>query len=127
MAFFERAVDPRGSWRIRMSDAVVAVHFKDMSVIDAVRELVERRCFDLAGEFPELTHVHVWLTPDGRGHHASLHATGRGTEIASHAQGREPGHAADQVLDKVRHQLRRTHDKRRFAQRRRARVAERVA
>jgi ribosome-associated translation inhibitor RaiA len=106
---------------IRMSDAVVAVHFKDMAVIDSVRDLVERRCLDLADEFPELTHVHVWLTPDGRGHHASLHATGRNTEIASHAQAREPGHAADQVLDKVRHQLRRIHDKHRFAQRRRGR------
>ncbi len=102
-----------------MSDAVVAVHFKDMAVIDGVRDLVERRCADLAEEFPELTHVHVWLTPDGPGHHASLHATGRSTEIASHAEAREPGHAADQVLDKVRHQLRRIHDKHRFAQRRR--------
>jgi ribosome-associated translation inhibitor RaiA len=109
-----------------MSDAVVAVHFKDMSVIETVRELVERRCAELAEEFPELTHVHVTLTPDGRGHHASLHATGRSTEIASHAQAREPGHAAHQVLDTVRHQLRRIHDKRRFSQRRRARHREQV-
>jgi ribosome-associated translation inhibitor RaiA len=110
-----------------MSDAVVAVHFKDMAVIEGVRELVERRCTDLADEFPELTHVHVWLTPDGRGFHASLHATGRHTELATHAQAREPGHAADRVLDTVRHQLRRTHDKRRFAQRRRGRVGVHVA
>jgi ribosomal subunit interface protein len=107
-----------------MSDAVVAVHFKDMSVIESVRELVERRCAELAEEFPELTHVHVTLAPDGKGHHASVHATGRSTEIATHAQAREPGHAADQVLDTVRHQLRRTHDKRRFAHRRRARNRE---
>ena len=104
-----------------MSDAVVAVHFKDMTVIETVRELVERRCTDLADEFPELTHVHVTLSPDGRGHHASLHATGKQTEIAGHAQAPEPGHAADQVLDKVRHQLRRTHDKHIYTQRRRAR------
>jgi ribosomal subunit interface protein len=109
-----------------MSDAVVAVHFKDMTVIDAVRELVERRCTELADEFPELTHLDVTLSPEGRGHHASLHATGKRTQIASHAQAPEPGHAADRVLDQVRHQLRRTHDKHIYTQRRRARH-ERVA
>ena len=109
-----------------MSDAVVAVHFKDMSVNEAVRELALARCAVLADEFPELTHVHVTLSPDGRGHHATLHATGSRTEIASHAQAPEPGHAADQVLDKVRHQLRRTHEKHIFAQRRRARHHEPV-
>ena len=109
-----------------MSDAVVAVHFKDMAVIEPVRDLVERRCADLADEFHELTHVTVTLSPDGRGHHASLHATGKRTEIAGHASAPEPGHAADKVLDKVRHQLRRTHDKHIFAQRRRARVRTQV-
>lgn len=108
-----------------MSDAVVAVHFKDMSVIESVRELVEERCAELADEFPELTHVHVFLSPDGSGHHASLHATGRRTEVASHALAQEPGHAADRVLDQARHQLRRVHDKRIYTQRRRAR--QRVA
>jgi ribosome-associated translation inhibitor RaiA len=104
-----------------MSDAVVAVHFKDMSVIDSVRELVEGRCTELADEFPELTHVQVTLTPDGSGHHASIHVTGKRTEVASHAQAPEAGHAADRVLDQVRHQLRRSHDKHIYRQRRRAR------
>ena len=110
-----------------MSDAVVAVHFKDMSVIDAVRDLVEERCVGLADEFPELTHLHVTLTPDGSGHHASIRVTGRRTELASHAQAPEPGHAADRLLDQVRHQLRRAHDRQIYAQRRRARHRERVA
>jgi ribosome-associated translation inhibitor RaiA len=116
--------EPRDTRRTRMSDAVVAVHFKDMSVIDSLREVVETRCADLADEFPELTHLHVTLSPDGCGHHASLHATGRHTEVASHAQAPEPGHAADRVLDQVRHQLRRTHEKRIYAQRRRGRARE---
>jgi ribosomal subunit interface protein len=126
-AFFECAAMRRAAKRrIRMSDAVVAVHFKDMSVIEPVRELVERRCAELVDEFPELTHVHVTLSPDGRGHHASLHATGRRTEIAGHAQAPEAGHAADRVLDKVRHQLRRTHEKQIFAHRRRGRQRAQV-
>jgi ribosomal subunit interface protein len=110
-----------------MSDAVVAVHFKDMAVIDSLRELVEERCAELADEFPELTHVHVTLTPDGSGHHASIHATGKRTEVASHAHAPEVGHAADRVLDQVRHQLRRVHDKHIYTQRRRARQRVRVA
>lgn len=109
-----------------MSDAVVAVHFKDMSVNEAVRALVEGRCAVLTDEFPELTHVHVTLSPDGRGHHASAHATGKSTEIASHAQAPEPGHAADRVLDKLRHQLRKVHEKHIFEHRRRARHKEQV-
>ncbi len=109
-----------------MSDAVVAVHFKDMSVNEAVRKLVERRCAVLADEFPELTHVHVTLSPDGPGHHASVHATGKDTEVATHAQAPEPGHAADRVLDRLRHQLRKLHDKHISAHRRRARQREQV-
>jgi len=103
-----------------MSEAVVAIHFKDMSVDETVRDLVERRCADLADEFPELTHLDVTLAPDGSGHHASVHGTGKRTEVASHAQAPALGHAADLVLDQVRHQLRKVHDKHIYTQRRRA-------
>jgi ribosome-associated translation inhibitor RaiA len=103
-----------------MSEAVVAIHFKDMAVLEEVRGELERRCHELAGEFPELTHVDVTLSPDGSGHHASARASGRRTELASHAQAPSPGHAAHRVLDQLRHQLRRGHDKRVFSQRRRA-------
>jgi ribosome-associated translation inhibitor RaiA len=103
-----------------MSDAVIAVHFKDMPVDGDVRDAVEERCRALADEFPEVTHVEVTLTPDGVGHHASGRVTGRKTELATHATATEPGHAANQLLDTLRHQLRRSHDKRIFARRRAA-------
>jgi ribosome-associated translation inhibitor RaiA len=103
-----------------MSDAVIAVHFKDMPVDGDVREAIEARCRALADEFPEVTHVEVTLTPDGVGHHASGRVTGRKTELATHAMANEPGHAADQLLDTLRHQLRRSHDKRIFSRRRAA-------
>jgi ribosome-associated translation inhibitor RaiA len=106
-----------------MSDAVIAVHFKDMPVREGVRSSVEDRCRALAGEFPELTHVEVTLAPDGSGHSASGRVTGKSTVLASHALAPEPGHAADKLLDTLRHQLRRQHDKRIFAQRR---VAQKV-
>ena len=103
-----------------MTDAIVAVHFKDMDVNAGMKEQVEARCRHLADEFPELTHLEVTLTPDGDGHHASGHATGKRTEVATHAEGGEPGQAADRLLDTLRHQLRRTHDKRIFSHRREA-------
>lgn len=103
-----------------MSNAVIAVHFKDMPVNGDVRDAVEERCRALTDEFPELTHVEVTLTPDGVGHHASGRVTGKKTELATHAMATEPGHAADQLLDTLRHQLRRLHDKRIFARRRTA-------
>ncbi len=105
-----------------MSEAVVAVHFKDMAVVEELRSHLERRCRELADEFPELTHVDVTLSPDGTGHHASARASGRRTELASHAQAPALGRAADKALDQLRHQLRRGHDKRVFSLRRRAKL-----
>jgi len=101
-----------------MLDAVIAVNFKDMPVDEELRGEVEERCRTLAGEFPEVTHVEVTLTPDGVGHSASGHVTGRSTQLATHASAAKPGHAADQLLDTLRQQLRRSHDKRVFARRR---------
>jgi len=103
-----------------MSNAVIAVNFKDMPVQDGVRDLVEERCRALAQEFPELTHVEVTLAPDGSGHSASGRVTGKSTALATHAGAPEPGHAADRLLDTLRHQLRRSHDKRLFGRRRAA-------
>jgi ribosome-associated translation inhibitor RaiA len=103
-----------------MSNAVIAVHFKDMPVDDDLRDAIEERCRALADEFPELTHVEVTLTPDGVGHHASGRVTGKQTELAAHAMATETGRAADQLLDTLRHQVRKSHDKRIFARRRAA-------
>ena len=103
-----------------MPSAVIAVHFKDMSVDEDVRSAVEDRCQALADEFPELTHVEVTLTPDGTGHAASGRVTGRSTELATHSAAPQAGHAADRLLDTLRQQLRRSHDKRVFAHRREA-------
>jgi ribosome-associated translation inhibitor RaiA len=100
--------------------AVVAVHFKDMDHDDEIRNEVEERCQGLAAEFPELTHLEVTLSTDRAGHAASAHGTGKQTVLASHATGAEPRHAVDRLLTKLRHQLRRAHEKRIFARRRTA-------
>ena len=109
-----------------MSEAVVAIHFRDEAIEEEMREALEQRCQHLADEFPELTHLEVTLTPDGVGHTASGHATGKSTEVATHAEGEEPRHAVDGLLHKMRQQLRRTHDKRIFARRREAQHARRT-
>ena len=103
-----------------MPNAVIAVHFKDMAVNEDVRDAVEDRCRALAEEFPELTHVEITLTPDGTGHAASGRVTGRSTELATHTAAPALGHAADRLLDTLRAQLRRSHDKRVYSRRRAA-------
>jgi ribosome-associated translation inhibitor RaiA len=103
-----------------MPDAVIFVSFKDMPTDEELREAVEARCRTLAGEFPELTQVEVTITPDGTGHSATGHVNGKSTRLATHAIAVEPGHAADQLLDTLRQQLRRAHDKRIFSRRREA-------
>jgi ribosome-associated translation inhibitor RaiA len=103
-----------------MPDAVIAVSFKDMPIDEELRSRVEERCRTLSGEFPEVTHLEVTLAQDGAGHSASGHASGKSTRLATHAAANEATHAADQLLDTLRHQLRKAHDKRIFAQRREA-------
>jgi ribosome-associated translation inhibitor RaiA len=101
-----------------MPNAVIAVSFKDMATDEELHERVEERCRTLADEFPEVTQVEVTITPDGTGHSASGHVSGKSTRLATHASAVEPGHAADQLLDTLRQQLRRAHDKRIFSHRR---------
>ena len=98
-----------------MPNAVIAVSFKDMATDEELRQQLEERCRTLAGEFPEVTHVEVTITPDGTGHSATGHVSGKSTRLATHATAVEPGHAADQLLDTLRQQLRRAHEKRLFS------------
>lgn len=105
-----------------MPNAVIVVNFKDMPNDEELRVDLEARCHTLAGEFPELTHVELTLTPEGMGHAATGHVTGKSTQLATHAAGGEPGHAADRLLDTLRQQLRKSHEKRIFARRRDAQL-----
>jgi ribosome-associated translation inhibitor RaiA len=109
-----------------MSETVaLSIHLgleRDYENFEELREAVERSCRALAEEFPELTRVEVVLAPNGAGFEASAHVTGKGTEVAAHAKASEPEPTAEKVLDTLRHQLRKTHDKRIFAHRREAKL-----
>jgi ribosomal subunit interface protein len=98
----------------------VVITFKDLEVGDRLRETIERRCLALTHEFPEVTRVELTFDPDGDGHRAHGHATGKDTDVSTHASAAEIGAAADQVLDKLKQKLRRSHDKKIFAHRRAA-------
>jgi ribosomal subunit interface protein len=98
----------------------VVISFKDLEVDERLRETLERRCQALTSEFPEVTRVELTLHPDGDDHSVHGHATGKDTEVATRATAAEIGVAADQVLDKLKQKLRRSHDKRIFSHRRAA-------
>jgi ribosomal subunit interface protein len=103
------------------SDPNVVVHFKDVSVDEDVREYVRERCAHLATEFPEATHFELTLEPDARSVQCHGHVTGKRTRVAAHAGGAALlRQAADAALDKLERELRKEHDKRIFAQRRKA-------
>ena len=97
---------------------IVRVSFKDMDHDDQIEEVLEKRCSILAEEFPEINRFEITLSPDGSGHTAHGRVTGRNTEIATHANAIEAGKAADQLLDKLTRQLRKSHDKKIFVHRR---------
>ncbi len=98
----------------------VVIHFKDISTDEDLREALEERCRRLSEEFHEIARIEIGLAEDGPGFSAHGHATGKDTDIATHANASELGPAADQVLDRIERQLRRSHDKRIFSQRREA-------
>jgi ribosomal subunit interface protein len=102
------------------ANPAVVITFKDLAVNEALRETLEKRCQALTNEFPEVTRVELTLNPDGDDHSAHGHATGKDTEVATRATAAEVGVAADQVLDKLKQKLRRSHDKKIFARRRQA-------
>jgi ribosomal subunit interface protein len=98
----------------------VIVHAKDLELDDHVKAQIERRCQQLADEFPEVARFEIAITEAGAGFNVHGHATGKNTDVATHADASDPGPAADMVIDKIAKQLRRVHDKRIFSQRREA-------
>jgi len=101
-------------------DPPVVVHFKEVPSSEKVREAIESRCDQLTAEFEEVTRFEISLSPHGNDIEAHGHATGKKTNVATQATGKNLRAAADQVLDKIEKQLRKTHDKRIFSQRREA-------
>jgi len=96
----------------------VVIHFKDVPNSEKVREAMETRCAHLASEFEEVTRFEISFSPLGAEVEAHGHATGKNTNVATHASGKNLRAAGDAVLEKIERQLRKSHDKRIFAQRR---------
>ena len=98
----------------------LVTHFKDLSKDEDVREAVEKRCRHLAEEFGEIARIEVTLAPDGVGFTAHGHVTGKQIDVGTHAAADQLLPAAERLLVKVERQLRRVHDKRIFARRRKS-------
>ncbi len=96
----------------------VVLHLNEHSSDEALREWIDRRCEKLGEEFREITRLEISLSDDAGELTATAHVTGKGTEAATHASGAEPRPALDALLGKIERQLRKSHDKRIFGQRR---------
>lgn len=97
----------------------VVIHLKELSEEeDTLRDSIESRCTNLAEEFPEISRFEISVHEDGVSFSVNGHATGKNTDVATHASASEIAPAVDAVLDKVKRQMRRAHDKRIFSQRR---------
>jgi ribosomal subunit interface protein len=98
----------------------VVTTFKDLPTDERVRETIEKRCTQLAEEFPEVTRFEISLAEDGSGYAVHGHVTGKGRDLGAQAEASALAPAADRLLEKVARQLRKFHDKQIFAQRREA-------
>ena len=96
----------------------VEIRFKDVTPDDAVRERVEKRCQQLSSDFPETTHIEITFSPEGDEFSAHGHVLGKRTEAATSATATELFPAADLLFERLSKQLRRSHDKKIFVQRR---------
>jgi len=106
-------------------DTNVVIHFRDITADEEVRDHLQLRCQGLADEFPETTRYEITLQQGGGSVSAQARVTGRKTDAAAHIEdGINLRHAGDQVLDKLERELRREHDKRIFAARRKAQKAQ---
>ncbi len=104
-----------------VQEANVVIHFKDLPTDEAVRDHLQQRCEHLAGEFPETTHYELTLQADASTVEGNCHVRGKRTSVVARVSDAEnPRQAGDQVLDKVERELRKDHDKRIFAPRRKA-------
>ena len=98
----------------------VVVRFREIPNSERVRRSIEVRCQNLASEFEEVTRFEITFTPLAAEVTAQGRATGKNTNVATQASGKNLRAAADQVIEKIERQLRKSHDKRIFAQRREA-------
>jgi ribosome-associated translation inhibitor RaiA len=98
----------------------VVIRFKDVEPDEALRDELERRTRELAGEFPETTRFELSLEPDGAAFRIHGHVNGKNTRIPIQGQGPDVRSAADQLFHRLRQQLRRVHDKRIFQHRKEA-------
>ena len=104
-----------------MSDSPsVVTHFKDLTIDEEVREVVERHCAQLAREFHEVMSFELTLEQDGAGFTAHGRVTGKNRDLSAQADGPALRGAAERLLDKLQRQLRKLHDKSVYAQRREA-------
>ncbi len=101
-------------------ETTVVIRFNHMSKDDDVQTHLKERCNHLASEFPETSHYEVSLTPDASEIRADGHVSGRDTHVAAHASAPDLRQAGERVLNKLRNELRRHHDKRIFLRRREA-------
>jgi len=101
------------------------VNFKDIPTSPAVRTFIEERCHQVAEEFPEDLRFEVTIAMDGDQFSAHGRVKGRNIDVAAnHDWESEAGKAADQLLEKLRAQIRKQHDKTIFKNRRIARNAQ---
>ena len=104
-----------------VQEANVVIHFNELEAEDAVRDHLQERCQHLAEEFPETNHFELTLEGDSSSVDAHAHVNGKHTRVAARTQGADNAwQAGDHVLDKLERELRKDHDKRIFAPRRKA-------
>jgi ribosomal subunit interface protein len=98
----------------------VVIHFKEVEQDEPLREFIQKKSQHLADEFHEVSKIEISVAPNGVGFVANGHVTGKATDIATQVEATDVAPAIDSVFEKVERQLRKSHDKRIFAQRREA-------
>jgi len=96
-----------------------SIHFGDLPHSSRLRNECERVAHELRSEFPEALKCDVRLQRSGVKHEAHVHVTGKSVDVAATSSQRGIHESVSECFERARRQLRKHHDKKIFAQRRR--------
>jgi len=103
----------------------VKTHWRNLPADETTDQYLERRCDHLMTEFPEAESFEISLNVEGKEIECHAHVDGKRTRLAAHASGAQSSRqAAESVLDKLEREMRKDHDKRIFASRRKAQKSQ---
>ena len=88
------------------------IHSKKMKLFDDTKDIIHTYFDKLESKHPEVISAHVSLEHNNHAFVSNIHIHGKNMEVSSKAEDDSIYRAIDSSFDRVRYQIKKTHDKR---------------